>query len=326
MEKWIVCKKCGHEYSKTLRRCPECGSVTPPGIKQILPVCIAAAALIASAAGFALGMSDRGKIETVSDGERPQSSFSAAPSDESGTGSTAAEPSSSESVSVSEAISAQKPEEPSENKPASGDGKKTSSAVKPSSSVNTTPPKESDIQLPSEPEAEDLKNAFVSVEFSGENVHMTYSKEMMDILYGILAEMPAEPDASGENYGFISEKLNADGSYTVVLTKSGYDRYRSDLKSEIISSIDEIKKAEISFLDDIRYSTELDNVSILIDSGSYNTGADEAVVESVVAGVGILSYTYRAFAGESDPSVVINVSYSADGEPLSVVFPDDFSE
>ena len=190
MEKWINCKHCGHYYSNKLQRCPECGSITPPGVKQIASAAVIVAAVAAAGVGFFLGINDKGN--NIS--QPPESSdVSVLSSEQSGL--PPETDSGTDSVLSSESLSPSQPDSPTESKNPAPEIKKENSekstgAEKTESAVSKPsppkPPESSTLPetVPSGDEVEDIDAADreeITTEPGETCVDLTYSVEIADL-------------------------------------------------------------------------------------------------------------------------------------------------
>ena len=71
MEKQSVCSNCGRKYGGGLKKCPECGKMTPPDIKKIAAVAVSVVVVTSAGMGFVFGI-DGGSDIT----QRPDSAVS----------------------------------------------------------------------------------------------------------------------------------------------------------------------------------------------------------------------------------------------------------
>lgn len=71
MEKQSVCSNCGRKYDGSLKRCPECGKMTPPDIKKIAAVAVSVVVVTSAGMGFVFGIDGDSDIT-----QRPDSAVS----------------------------------------------------------------------------------------------------------------------------------------------------------------------------------------------------------------------------------------------------------
>ena len=71
MEKQSVCSNCGRKYGGGLKRCPECGKMTPPDIKKIAAVAVSVVVVTSAGMGFVFGIDGDSDIT-----QRPDSAVS----------------------------------------------------------------------------------------------------------------------------------------------------------------------------------------------------------------------------------------------------------
>ena len=252
MEKWINCKHCGHYYSNKLRRCPECGSMTPPGVKQIASAAVIVAAVAAAGVGFFLGINDKGN--NIS--QPPESSdVSVLSSEQSGL--PPETDSGTDSVLSSESLSPSQPDSPTESKNPAPEIKKENSekstgAEKTESAVSKPsppkPPESSTLPetVPSGDEVEDIDAADreeITTEPGETCVDLTYSVELADLLRELSDTPLTELTEEDKENGMVSVTDNPDGSLTIRFTEQGFENYKADIRGEILLGIDEIKAA-----------------------------------------------------------------------------------
>lgn len=300
MEKWIVCKNCGHNYSKKLGRCPECGHMTPIGMKQILAIALSLAAVTAAVTGFALGLRDRGGIDAVSgtvsahssDGETTPDNLKESPS----LPESSATPSGSKnSVSIED---------------------KNSSA----SSVAVSSVKE---EIKNTVQADSsIKNASAQTEVKEDSVKVTLSAELVSLINQVDGENSlTEITEADREYGITEVTENPDGSVTAVFTQNGYKRYKADLyKQTVIALKGYENKPDKPFIKTINYNREnLSNIGIITDTQFLNSETDSEELETAVGEICLLAYVYRAFIGESNPSVKAEIILG--NSSVSITFP-----
>ena len=301
MEKWIVCKSCGHNYSKKLGRCPECGHMTPIGMKQILAIALSLAAVTAAVTGFALGLRDRGGIDAVSgtvsahssDGETTPDNLKESPSLPE---SSAAPSGSKNSVSIED---------------------KNSSA----SSVAVSSVKE---EIKNTVQADSsIKNASAQTEVKEDSVKVTLSAELVSLINQVDGENSlTEITEADREYGITEVTENPDGSVTAVFTQNGYERYKADLyKQTVIALKGYENKPDKPFIKTINYNRDnLSKIGIITDTQFLNSETDSEALGTAVGEICLLAYVYRAFIGESNPSVKSEIIL--DTSTVSITFPE----
>lgn len=328
MEKWINCKHCGHYYSNKLRRCPECGSMTPPGIKQIASAAVIIAAVTAACVGFALGINDKGN-NISQPPESSVASFSSSeqsdlpPEMDSGT----------ESVISAEALSSSQSGSPAESKNPVSDNKKensgkNSNAEKNESAVSKPsppkPPTGSTLPetVPSESEVEDIDAADkdeISTPTGETCVDLTYSAELTE-LFREFSDIPlTEITEEDRANGIVSIFENPDGTLTIRFTEQGFEKYKENLKIEIYQGIEETKcisNAQKEFIDDITCGSDLTDINIKINSRNYNPEVSSEALDEAILNCWVYAYTYNLLIGESEKEITLSVTDSATGEAL----------
>ena len=327
MEKWINCKHCGHYYSNKLRRCPECGSMTPPGVKQIASAAVIVAAVAAAGVGFFLGINDKGN--NIS--QPPESSdVSVLSSEQSGL--PPETDSGTDSVLSSESLSPSQPDSPTESKNPAPEIKKENSekstgTEKTESAVSKPsppkPPESSTLPetVPSGDEVEDIDAADreeITTEPGETCVDLTYSVELADLLREFsdipLTEITEEDRANG----IVSIFENPDGTLTIRFTEQGFENYKADLKEEIFLGIDETKcisNAQTEFIDDIVCSNDLSAINIKNNNNLTPERSSEALDEALL-NCWVYAFTYNLLIGEDNKEITLSVTDSATGEVL----------
>lgn len=328
MEKWINCKHCGHYYSNKLRRCPECGSITPPGVKQIASAAVIVAAVAAAGVGFFLGINDKGN-NISQPPESSAASFSSSeqsdlqPETDSGTDSVLSAESLSSSQSGSPAESKNPvPDNKKENSGKNSNAEKNESAVsKPSP---PKPPTGSTLPetVPSEDEVEDIDAADkeeITTEPGETCVDLTYSAELTE-LFREFSDIPlTEITEEDRANGIVSIFENPDGTLTIRFTEQGFEKYKENLKIEIYQGIEETKcisNAQKEFIDDITCGSDLTDINIKINSRNYNPEVSSDALDEAILNCWVYAYTYNLLIGESEKEITLSVTDSATGEAL----------
>lgn len=327
MEKWINCKHCGHYYSNKLRRCPECGSMTPPGVKQIASAAVIVAAVAAAGVGFFLGINDKGN--NIS--QPPESSdVSVLSSEQSGL--PPETDSGTDSVLSSESLSPSQPDSPTESKNPAPEIKKENSekstgAEKTESAVSKPsphkPPESSTLPetVPSEDEVEDIDAADreeITTEPGETCVDLTYSVELADLLRELSDTPLTELTEEDKENGMVSVTDNPDGTLTIRFTEQGFENYKADLKEEIFLGIDETKcisNAQTEFIDDIVCSNDLSDINIKINN-KFNPEVSSEALDEAILNCWVYAFTYNLLIGEDNKEITLSVTDSATGEVL----------
>lgn len=309
MEKWIVCKRCGHNYSKKLGRCPECGHMTPLGLKQILALALSLAAVTAAVTGFALGLRDRGSIDTASDTVSAYSSDGETTTDSMHKSPSVPESSAAQSVQSTVAPSSSKNSVSSEVKKPS-ESSKSVSLVKEEieNTVNADSP---------------IKNASAQTEVKEDSVKVTLSAELVSLINQVDGESSlTEITEEDREYGITEVTENPDGSVTAVFTQNGYKRYKADLYRQTVIALKGYENnPDKPFIKTIRYNREnLSNILIVTDTQFLNSETDSEALGTAVGEICLLAYVYRAFIGESNPSVKAEIIL--DTSTVSITFPE----
>ena len=328
MEKWINCKHCGHYYSNKLQRCPECGSITPPGVKQIASAAVIVAAVAAAGVGFFLGINDKGN--NIS--QPPESSdVSVLSSEQSGL--PPETDSGTDSVLSSESLSPSQPDSPTESKNPAPEIKKENSekstgAEKTESAVSKPsppkPPESSTLPepVPSGDEVEDIDAADreeITTEPGETCVDLTYSVELAD-LFREFSDIPlTEITEEDRANGIVSIFENPDGTLTIRFTEQGFEKYKENLKIEIYQGIEETKcisNAQKEFIDDITCGSDLTDINIKINSRNYNPEVSSDALDEAILNCWVYAYTYNLLIGEDNKEITLSVTDSATGEVL----------
>lgn len=327
MEKWINCKHCGHYYSNKLQRCPECGSMTPPGVKQIASAAVIVAAVAAAGVGFFLGINDKGN--NIS--QPPESSdVSVLSSEQSGL--PPETDSGTDSVLSSESLSPSQPDSPTESKNPAPEIKKENSekstgAEKTESAVSKPsppkPPESSTLPetVPSEDEVEDIDAADreeITTEPGETCVDLTYSVELADLLRELSDTPLTELTEEDKENGIVSVTENPDGTLTIRFTEQGFENYKADLKEEIFLGIDETKcisNAQTEFIDDIVCSNDLSDINIKINN-NFNPEVSSEALDEAILNCWVYAFTYNLLIGEDNKEITLSVTDSATGEVL----------
>ena len=327
MEKWINCKHCGHYYSNKLQRCPECGSITPPGVKQIASAAVIVAAVAAAGVGFFLGINDKGN--NIS--QPPESSdVSVLSSEQSGL--PPETDSGTDSVLSSESLSPSQPDSPTESKNPAPEIKKENSekstgAEKTESAVSKPsppkPPESSTLPetVPSGDEVEDIDAADreeITTEPGETCVDLTYSVELADLLRELSDTPLTELTEEDKENGIVSVTENPDGTLTIRFTEQGFENYKADLKEEIFLGIDETKcisNAQTEFIDDIVCSNDLSDINIKINN-NFNPEVSSEALDEAILNCWVYAFTYNLLIGEDNKEITLSVTDSATGEVL----------
>ena len=327
MEKWINCKHCGHYYSNKLQRCPECGSITPPGVKQIASAAVIVAAVAVAGVGFFLGINDKGN--NIS--QPPESSdVSVLSSEQSGL--PPETDSGTDSVLSSESLSPSQPDSPTESKNPAPEIKKENSekstgAEKTESAVSKPsppkPPESSTLPetVPSGDEVEDIDAADkdeISTPTGETCVDLTYSVELADLLRELSDTPLTELTEEDKENGMVSVTDNPDGSLTIRFTEQGFENHKADLKEEIFLGIDEIKcisNAQTEFIDDIVCSNDLSDINIKINN-NFNPEVSSEALDEAILNCWVYAFTYNLLIGEDNKEITLSVTDSATGEVL----------
>ena len=327
MEKWINCKHCGHYYSNKLRRCPECGSITPPGVKQIASAAVIVAAVAVAGVGFFLGINDKGN--NIS--QPPESSdVSVLSSEQSGL--PPETDSGTDSVLSSESLSPSQPDSPTESKNPAPEIKKENSekstgAEKTESAVSKPsppkPPESSTLPetVPSGDEVEDIDAADreeIMTEPGETCVDLTYSVELADLLRELSDTPLTELTEEDKENGIVSVTENPDGTLTIRFTEQGFENYKADLKEEIFLGIDETKcisNAQTEFIDDIVCSNDLSDINIKINN-NFNPEVSSEALDEAILNCWVYAFTYNLLIGEDNKEITLSVTDSATGEVL----------
>ena len=327
MEKWINCKHCGHYYSNKLQRCPECGSITPPGVKQIASAAVIVAAVAVAGVGFFLGINDKGN--NIS--QPPESSdVSVLSSEQSGL--PPETDSGTDSVLSSESLSPSQPDSPTESKNPAPEIKKENSekstgAEKTESAVSKPsppkPPESSTLPetVPSGDEVEDIDAADreeITTEPGETCVDLTYSVELADLLRELSDTPLTELTEEDKENGIVSVTENPDGTLTIRFTEQGFENYKADLKEEIFLGIDETKcisNAQTEFIDDIVCSNDLSDINIKINN-NFNPEVSSEALDEAILNCWVYAFTYNLLIGEDNKEITLSVTDSATGEVL----------
>ncbi len=124
------------------------------------------------------------------------------------------------------------------------------------------------------------------------------------------------------NSGFLSSKLNDDGSVSYTMSKASYDAYVKSLKDENTAYLNEIKgSGDYASVTDVLYSKDLTDVTLVVDKNAYQNGTDKYVAK----GVALKLATYQLYAGVpyDELKVVVYVENSETNEVLETyVYPD----
>lgn len=124
------------------------------------------------------------------------------------------------------------------------------------------------------------------------------------------------------NSGFLSSKLNDDGSVSYTMSKASYGAYVKSLKDENTAYLNEIKgSGDYASVTDVLYSKDLTDVTLVVDKNAYQNGTDKYVAK----GVALKLATYQLYAGVpyNELKVVVYVENSETNEVLETyVYPD----
>ncbi len=296
-EKWISCKACGHTYSNKIRHCPECGQRSPIGLKQILLFVLIFGVMGFACVGFVLGLGD--KSENIKSASKNSSIA------ESQNSSTSTLPSEAQSVcdNSSKVVSNYKNDTSTntENK----------EKIESSSKVETSSSENIEVIIPQKPAEEDkLKNTTVTTEKLAENVKVTLSAEWIELIEEVIqTPFSTEITEADRKYGITSIFKNNDDSVTAIFTNDGFLIYKSDLLAEVIKTIQSAEnKEKFPYIKKVGCTNSYDKVLIAVSGKEFDSQNNSVELEEVMWEIGLTTYLYKVFIGESNPEVKISAS------------------
>ena len=253
MSKWIHCRKCGHEYSSQLSRCPECSCVTV-NFKLVSSIVASVAVLGVAVTGFVMGLNDNGQDKIAISSESSTVS-KVTEKNESGKNDSSTKSDSTSSKFDIDAILSDI------EKTAESSSVKTSSAEKhdTSESSNSEP-----TQAEYTPET--------GTEMLGDSYYITLPEYYLKYVYqisnleksGISFESYAyELDDEAKSQGFTSAKKNSDGSATRTITYNKYHAYLTDFIVSMNKYVFELEKQD--YIEDIEQTNNFDSISIKLN-------------------------------------------------------------
>ncbi len=300
MEKWITCKECGHEFSASMSRCPECGKwrlTTKTAIGSLLGVAFLAVVIFGIVAGFS-GNSDQ-NIKTTS-GEN--SSITSSDSSESNESFASSLQTNQETNSAESIIS--------DTEVTDNSSKQNKPLTESSSSDNSS---ENDTSAISYPVGTTIKNNLV---------YTTVPKFYLDYLYtsfGIDAEMSFDKfayslKAEDKEYGYTECIRNTNGNATLVLPWSKLNDMTVKRLTKAVKYIHDTENQK--FIKKIGYTEKMDKFEIILNTDKLT---DEQQASFVMFGLYFLEYQYSTRDGSNKCEVVV---IYPDSSKKTLVFPD----
>ncbi len=297
MGKWINCKRCGHEYSSSLSRCPNCNRITL-NFKLISSIALSVAVVGVAVTGFIIGLNDKSdKITAVSEDVSFTENSSLTEKDE--------------DVS-SDAVSDNKAE-------ASVNSIKDTSFV--ASQVKDNTANVSSSSQESKPTQ--IKTPKIGTEFLGDFYYITLPKYYLSAVYEMFSiqetgmgfnEYAYELDEDAKKTGFISAEQNSDGSATRCIGENKYRAYLTDLTAELLKMTIQMRRSD--YIETVKHSDTFDTIDIKLKKEKLT---DEEYSQIVVFG---------CFATEKQLSTLnaqnkctVNLTY-LDGKTECIKFPE----
>lgn len=253
MGKWIICKKCGHEYHSSLSKCPECGKATFT-FKTALTILGSVLLIGGVAFGIISGFADNEpkKISVSSQ----ESSLSEAKGNDSA---------SSENT---ESIQKEDEKEPdvSNNSSTHSNSSKNETVFSAESSSSQVSQTQSTPELPIKPT--------IGTVLKDGKAYVTVSEKYLRDIYGILSQafdmdfeefaysMSDEEKADGGLYIV----KNSDGSATSVLTEKYYAELRVESQKQCKSTVNLLENYD--FVERADHSNDFDGVIITLTVNS----------------------------------------------------------
>lgn len=123
-----------------------------------------------------------------------------------------------------------------------------------------------------------------------------------------------DADAYASEEGFLSAKVNDDGSVTATMTKSKHAELLAELTKSMEDSLAEYVESESTpYIKEITHNDDFTEVSMKVNREAY-----ESTIDFTALGIGILVAIYQAFT-ETEYHVDIHIVDVATGETFSTV-------
>ena len=303
MEKWIKCRKCEHEYSSKLSRCPNCSCVTVNFnliISVIIGLLVLTVAIIAVVSAFGDKSQNVSESSAVTNSQISSiKSESVAKNEESSV--------SSKNSSVSQiketAVSSKAPQK------VSSDSTVSSKEEKPQSQVSSTAP---------------TNKYKVGTVLQGDNYYVTVPLNFLKAVYdnfdlkkeGInFDEFAYSLSDEDKAAGFTLAIKNADGSATKMISYNRYGQFLTDYTVETMKFVMETKR--LDFIDDIDHSNDFDAFGVVVNKNKKDLTESEY---AQILMLGIVGNERQYYSVNSNNSCTVTVIYS-DKEKEILKFP-----
>lgn len=305
MEKWIKCRKCEHEYSSKLSRCPNCSCVTVNFnliISVIVCLMVAVAAVIAVVSAFG----DKSAIKTA------ESDISSVIESSSAVTALVSE---DQESSYSSKFSA------SSNKNGTTSSSKASQKA---SSVSTVSSYEEKLQSQVSSSASSNKYK-IGTELFGDNYYITVPLNFLRAVYdnfgleseGIkFDEFAYSLSDEDKAAGFTLAIKNADGSATKMISYNKYGKFITDYAVETMKFVIETKR--LDFIDDIDHSNDFDAFGVVVNKNKKDLTPSEY---AQILMLGIVGTEKQYYSVNSNNTCTIEIVYS-DKEKEILKFPE----
>ncbi len=131
-----------------------------------------------------------------------------------------------------------------------------------------------------------------------------------------------DADAYADEQGFISAKVNEDGSITVTMTKSKHKELLNEMASSMDANFAEFANGEDTpYIKEITHNNDFTAVTMKVDKAAYENAFDFTPLA-----IGMSVAMYQAFT-ETEYHVEITVVDVATGETInSITYPDAMND
>jgi hypothetical protein len=134
-----------------------------------------------------------------------------------------------------------------------------------------------------------------------------------------------EVDAAVEEEGWVSGRLNEDGSTTYVIPSDLYEQYLDEMRISVQESVDELIADEPAIYKEISFNGGVTKFDVVVDRYEF----ENAFVSIATFSLGLQGSFFQFFSGVQEENMKVTINYidEENGEVFqSDVWPDDLEE
>ena len=298
MARWINCKECGHEFSSSLSKCPECGK-RRLNLKTSISAIIGILFCAAIAVGLVISFSDTG-------------------SDDSSGKISTVESSQKETEEKDEkTLNSQKEEtEPKESATSKTESKKENNGEKPTAEPENEDEKEEITEQKAEnyPIGTIIKNDLVYTTVPKYYLEYVYNTFGLSLAGMEFEEFAYELDDDDKAYGFSRVIKNTNGNATTVLSWSKLTEMKVKMLTEALKYIKDTENQK--FITKIGKTEALDKFEIILNTEELTL---EQEMQIMMFGTYFLEYQYYTKDSGNKCEIVL---VFPDSSKQTINFPD----